>query len=100
MYDDLAEEIPGSRYQLFHHDADAGGPAHSQVMVRFPNGYGASVIHYDPPYDRGVTAQVVRYFDETWSLIAYQHGTKIGRGPFTHLSPDQLLALLKEINDL
>jgi hypothetical protein len=45
MYDDLAEEIPGSRYQRFHHDADAGGPAHIQVMVRFPNGYGASVIH-------------------------------------------------------
>lgn len=102
LLDRFHVEIPGAE-QLIRRNSEWSYPQ-TQVLVRFPNGYGASVIHNDPPNDylsHGVELAVLCYKPGA-TIIEFDidRSTPVTGDVIGWLTPATLIATLRQIAEL
>lgn len=68
-----------------------------QIVWRFPNGYGASVIRHT--YSRGLELAVLYWYDETDPHTAFDltYSTPITDDVLGHLAPEDISPILERI---
>lgn len=90
----LDEQIT-SKQIVIRDDHDLKG---KQVLIRFPNSWGASIIKHK--YSHGVELAVIRFVGPDIDDYELRYDTKVTSDVIGYLIPEELAATLSDINDL
>ena len=66
-----------------------------QIIYRFPNGYGASIVNNK--YSHGTELAVIEFTEDSWELT---YETPVAPDVIGHVSPEDIKVILDEIRML